>query len=329
MKPSLFFLSTLVLWASCTVPDPKRLRQPQGVPSLAELDGWLDDREQKVPGLKPGVEAGVVWAGFDKAQTPVSIVYFPGYTATRGEISPAVDRIAQALGANLFFSRPTGQGVGFEGHHNVTMNDWVNDGLEALEIGRKLGRKVVLVATSTGGTLATWLTLGPAAARVAAIILVSPNLTPANSKTEMLLWPGKEMWLSWFVGGTVTFEARNELQARYLDLTHHSHSLIPMMQLVQLARKSDFSRWPTPSLVVYDPEDTVVNEAVTVKLFSQAPPWLVTLHSWTAAPGDDHHVLAGDALSPGGTDNFVALAVRYLTGVINGEENRITKQFLR
>lgn len=286
------------------------------VPPLEELDQWLADQEGLVPGLKPGVEAAIVWAGSAPVQTPFSLVYLPGYTATRAEISPCVEQISQALQANVFFSRPTGQGVGPEGHRDVGVDDWIRDGLRALEIGRRLGQRVVLVATSTGGTLASWLILGLKAAEVAATVLVSPNLTPVNKGSEMLLWPGKELWLSLFVGRQVTLEPRNDLQARFWDVNHHSNSLIPMMQLVQMARSSDFRRWPVPVLVVYDPEDSVVNQTVTVKLFSKVPASLATLHAWTALPEDDHHVLAGDALSPGGTAAFVALVTNYLNKIL-------------
>lgn len=289
---------------------------PREIPDLSQLDEWLANREQQISGLKPGVEAGVLWAEKAGKQSPVSIVYLPGYTATRGELSPAVERIAQTLGANLFFCRPSGQGMGIEGHQNVTMNDWVEDGLEALEIGRRLGQKVVVVATSTGATLACWLTLGPAASRVAATILVSPNLTLKNRGSELLLWPGKELWLALFAGRQVTMQPQNELHSRFWDLNHNSHSLIPMMRLVHLARRCRFCLWPTPVLVVFDPDDTVVDEKVTVRLFSQAPAALATLQPWTAQPGDDHHVLAGDALAPGGTAPLVFLAVNYLRTVL-------------
>ena len=192
------------------------------------------------------------------------------------------------------------------------MNHWINDGLEALEIGRRLGRKVVVMATSTGGTLATWLLLGPLKAEVAATVLVSPNLTLVNRRSEILLWPGKELWLSIFIGNKVEFQAQNALQERFWDVTHHSHSLIPMMKLVSRARKLNFSHWPSPVLIVTDSQDTVVDAGVTTRLFAQAPRSVATIHPWNAQSGDDHHVLAGEALSPKGTDAFVALVVNYL-----------------
>lgn len=287
------------------------------LPSLSELDDWLAERESRVPGLKPGVAAGVVWSDpVVRHPTPVALVYLHGYTATRGEIAPVADRIAAALGANLFYARLTGHGVGPDGHRTATAREWERDALEALAIGRLLGTRVVVLATSTGGTLATWLTLGPAAVRVDAMMLVSPNLTPRDRHSELLLWPGHEWLLEKIVGSTVTVAPQNELNERYWDLTHHSHSLIPMMQLVDKARTRDFRRWPTPVLVVYDLDDTVVDEHVTKRLFSKAPRHLATLHEWKTEPGDHNHVLAGDALSPQGTDKMVALGVEFLRGVL-------------
>ena len=287
------------------------------VPPLEELDRWLAAREETVVGLKPGVAAGIIWADPNHpAQTPVSIVYLHGYTASRGEIFPVPDRIAAALGANLFYARLRGHGLGANGHRNVTVEEWVEDGLEALEIGRRLGHQLVVLATSTGATLAAWLILGPPRASVAASIFVSPNLTPKNRLTELLLWPGKEHLLKAVMGDTVTIPSKNELNSRYWDLTHHSHSLLPMMALVQKARSLDFRKWPSPALVVYDPDDHVVDEKVTKKLFGRAPKALVTLHQWSGHKGEHHHVLAGEALSPCGTAPMVALGTDYLRRVL-------------
>jgi len=287
------------------------------VPPFPELERWLARREASVPGLKPGVAAGIVWADASHpSPTPISLVYLHGYTASRGEISPVADRIAAALGANLFYSRLTGHGQDADAHRTVGVDDWIQDGLEALEIGRRLGHRVVVLATSTGVSLAAWLILGPPRRTVAASVLISPNLTPKNRTTELLLWPGKEWFLNKFMGDMVTNSSKNALNTQYWDLVHHSHSLIPMMQLVEMARTLNFRRWPSPALVVYDLKDSVVDERVTKKLFSRAPKELLTLHEWTTFPGEHNHVLAGDALSPHGTERMVELALGFLQRVL-------------
>lgn len=311
-------LSLLVSWfTSCTRPhlEPRAGRPP--LPALEELDAWLAERERSVPGLRRGVEAGVVWAHPDSpSRTRLSLVYLPGYSATRGEISPVAEQIAAALGANLYFARPTGQGGDPDGHRTVTAADWVADGLEAWNIGQLLGEKVILVGVSTGATLATWLTLGPQGIRPAASIFISPNLTPKNRQTEWLLWPGNEWLLQQVLGQTMSSPPGNAEQALYWDNTHHSHSLIPMMQLVEGARSRDFSRWPTPVLVVFNPTDPVVDQAVTVERFSRVDAQKRRLVPWEVSEGDDQHVLAGRARSPAGTERMVEVAVAFLTEVL-------------
>jgi len=288
---------------------------PSPLPTLDNLDTWLAARESAVKGLRPGLAAGVVWANPQKRQkTPLALVYLHGYTASRGELFPAPDRIAQHVGANLFYARLTGHGVGPDGHRTCRVEDWENDTLEALALGRLLGDRVVVMATSTGGTLATWLTLGPNTDRPDAVILVSPNLTVKNRGSELLLLPGREGILQALMGSTVSEVPLNKLNEEYWDCEHHSHSLIPMMDLVARVRRYDFRQWSVPALVVFDPLDPVVDATVTRKLFSRSPQSRVTLREWAAAPGDHHHVLAGDALSPQGTEPLVRRGVEFIQG---------------
>lgn len=281
------------------------------IPPLSDLESWLHRRESSVPGLKPGVAAGIVWADPDHPkQTPLSLVYIHGYTATRGEIAPVPDRLASELGANLYYARLTGHGQGFEGHRTCTAEDWVQDAREAWAIGRAIGREVILMATSTGGTLVSQLVLGPDSIRPKATILVSPNLSPKDKRSEMLLWPGREWLLKLLVGKSVGYAPENELSARYWDYEHHSHSLIPMMDLVAQTRRMNFQAWPTPVLVVFDPEDPVVNESVTERCFTGVSE--ATVVRWKTAPGEHRHVLAGDALSPNGTNRLLTLVKDFL-----------------
>jgi alpha-beta hydrolase superfamily lysophospholipase len=285
------------------------------LPSLTDLDRWLDERERRVPGIKPGVAAGVVWALPGRAvRTPLALVYLHGYTATRGEIAPVPENLARTLGANLFYARLTGHGVGPDGHRTCTAADWVRDAREAWAIGGLLGERVILMATSTGGTLAILQVLGPEAAVPAATILVSPNLGPKRRSSEFLRLPGREWLLKKLVGDSVSFVPENETVSRYWDCTHHSHSLIPMMDLVGQARRRNFRRWPTPVLVVFDPGDETVEERITARKFATCPE--ATVMTWKTAPGDHNHVLAGDALSPSGTVRMTDLVLEFLGRVL-------------
>ena len=94
------------------------------------------------------------------------------------------------MGANLFYTRLTGHGRDGYAMATATVRDWQNDGMEAVAIGRRLGRKIILVGTSTGGTLATWLAAQPSVApMIHRLILLSPNFFPKNPMAAAALWP--------------------------------------------------------------------------------------------------------------------------------------------
>lgn len=281
------------------------------IPPLEQLDSWIAARESRFT-LKPGCAAGVVWAG-ERVKTPVSIVYLHGYTASRGELYPVPDLVARDLGANLFYARLSGHAEIPDGHASVTLEDWFEDGDRAWAIGQALGERVVLMGCSTGATLAAWLVLGRVRARPAASVLVSPNLGPKNRGTELLLLPGRGWLVKRLAGESIGWEPENEAGARYWDYRHASRSLIPMMDLVAATRRLRFQNWPTPGLVVYAPDDRIVEERITVKHFRRSPN--IRFDVWHGTLGN-HHVLAGDAVAPEGTSQMVALAADFLRSAL-------------
>ena len=68
-------------------------------------------RRQRVKDIRPGLQKEIVWADpATKAKTPLAIVYIHGFSASKGEVRPLPDKVAAALGANLFYTRLTGHG---------------------------------------------------------------------------------------------------------------------------------------------------------------------------------------------------------------------------
>ncbi len=306
------------LMSSCASMGSPATDRPLAVPEdLATLDTWLSDSESRYPDMRPGVAKGIVWANPEqKDKTPFSIIYLTGYTATRGEMAPAPDLVARGIGANLFYTRLKGHGLGPDAHRDVTAQDWIYDSLEALRIGERLGDRVVVMACSNGGTLAAWLATGAYSSQIALMILASPNFTPMNKTAELLLWPGNELILKLASGDYTRFKVYNELQERYWDYHHHSHSLLAMMRMVDLARNVDFRKWTIPTLVFYDKEDQVVDESVTVRLMSRAPN--VTFKEVSGTGDPQHHVLAGEAKSPGYTETFAKSCIDYIQKRLGG-----------
>jgi hypothetical protein len=67
----------------------------------------------------------------------------------------------ESLGANLYFARLKGHGRSGDAMLEGSVQGWIDDFAEAVAIGRRLGERVVIMATSTGASLATSAAAGP------------------------------------------------------------------------------------------------------------------------------------------------------------------------
>ena len=139
-----FAIVIVTLWA-LTPPTLGAVTSTIELPS--DLDGWLDDTERQADslyGLVPGTEKRIRWQE-SGVRTPVAVVNLHGFSATRQELAPMADIVADALGANLFETRLTGHGRQRERLEDVQAEDWVADAREACTPTRAAGR----VACST------------------------------------------------------------------------------------------------------------------------------------------------------------------------------------
>ncbi|TIP53097.1 MAG: alpha/beta hydrolase, partial [Mesorhizobium sp.] len=74
---------------------------------------YLARKEAAVPDIHDGLEKEIIWANpMVHARTPLSIVYIHGFSASKGEVRPLPDEVADQLDANLFYTRLTGHGQG-------------------------------------------------------------------------------------------------------------------------------------------------------------------------------------------------------------------------
>lgn len=269
--------------------------------------------------ITPGTEKRVIWAGAPGARTPVAIVYLHGFSATSEEIRPVPDRVAKALGANLIYTRLAGHGRPGAALGRARVSDWMADTAEALAVAGQIGDRVVVIATSTGGTLAVAAAADPAVSgELAALVLISPNFGLNTPVAPLLTWPAARHWLPLLAGQERRFEPRSELQARFWTTQYPSVAVFPMAALVKAVAALDFSQITIPALFWYSPDDAVVRADLTTKIAAR---WggPATVRHVRMGPGDDihAHVIAGDALSPGQTDAAVDGIAEWLTGVLD------------
>lgn len=278
--------------------------EPVSVPR--DVDAWLRESEASFPDLRPGDRKAVVWAGERGVATDVAVVYLHGFSADRHELDPVPARIARSLGANIFYTRLAGHGRDGPAMGAVSAGDWLQDTEEALSVGRRIGRRILLMGTSTGGTLATW-----AAARerwrpeLVAVVLVSPNFGVRDGRADMLLWPWGGLLARMVAGPERCFEPANADHRRHWTTCYPTRALPPMMALVDHVRSLDPSLIVTPVLVLYSPDDEVVDPGATERAFAGFASPTKRMTSVEGSDEGEHHVLAGAILSPAYDDVVV------------------------
>ncbi|MEX0407014.1 alpha/beta fold hydrolase [Aquibium sp. LZ166] len=264
-----------------------------------DVDAWLAAREAAVPGIRDAHAKEVVWAfPASRARTPLAIVYVHGFSASKHEIRPVPDDVAKALGANLFYTRLTGHGRDGPAMAEASVNAWVNDFAEALAVGHAIGEKVVVIAVSTGGSIAAWAATRPEFRdRMAGLVLVSPNFGVRASGAGLLAGPWGLQIARLVAGSERGFEPANDAQRRYWTTRYPIEATLPMAAVVDMAATAPVETIDVPALFIISDEDQVVRPDITRTIADRwgAPHEILAVQ----ASGDpSNHVIAGDALSP-------------------------------
>jgi len=309
------FAALLVVLAFATA--PRQLANHAKAPIIGnDLDAWLAAEERAVgvnSPIIPGAEKHVHWFdGRTGSKSACSVVYLHGFSATRQELAPVAERIADALHANLFETRLSGHGLSEKALVGVRAEDWLADAAEALEIGATIGHRIILMGTSNGATLALAMAGQPLFGHVAALVLMSPNFAPRDSSAEILTWPGGPQLAYLLAGTTRSWTPSNELQKRYWSTSYPMDALVEMMRLVKYVRGKLPLRLEQPLLVFYSSSDQVVDTGWIISAFQRmdSPQKLLVRIPESAA--GDNHVLAGDILNPQNNDTVIGDVVRFI-----------------
>jgi pimeloyl-ACP methyl ester carboxylesterase len=288
-------LLLLPVGAAVVLAGPRYHVEPYAAPPLAvpeapgAIPGWLAEREAQVPGLRPELAKGVRWAGAAGQRTPLALVYLHGFSASRRELSPVLEDLGAALGANVLFTRLRGHGQSGEALAAARLGEWKADAEEALALGRRLGERVVLVGTSTGGTLATWL-----AARTPdlhALVLLAPNFGLKDPASRLLIGPWGLQLARRAVGDHRSWKAVSPEQDRFWTTRYPVQALFPVLALVREVDGIDLGRLTLPTLVVYAERDEVLSlPRISARYAALGSP----RKALAALPGG--HILAGDAV---------------------------------
>lgn len=278
-------------------PDTPTAR-PSPPDSPRALDDWLHTSEARWTDIKPGTAKGIVWADPSKQPTEWAVVYLHGFSASRLETAPVADLVAKQLGANLFYTRLTGHGRTGPAMAEASVQDWMADTLEAVRIGKTLGRKVLLISCSTGSTLATWLATTTDASMVDAHVFISPNFGLKDKRSELINGPWGHRIAFAVTGDTITHRSDNPRDAQGWSQSYPTQALFPMLALVKKVRDSDLSSFQTPVLVMFSEADQTVDPEATKTVFTKLGATEKQLMPVTFSQSKGQHVLAGEIRDP-------------------------------
>src|ERR1035437_8154564 len=127
--------------------------------------------------IRPGNEAKIIWANDTlKSQTEFVLLYLHGFSASWHEGFPVNADFSKRYGCNAFLARLASHGLITDNPLiDMTSGKLYESAKQALIIARHLGRKVIIMGTSTGGSLGLMLA-ADFPEMVHGLILYSPNI---------------------------------------------------------------------------------------------------------------------------------------------------------
>jgi len=277
-------------------PTPVAMELP--ISSPEQVDDYIVQTEGKVAGLRSDLAKYVSWANVTSRQkTKYSVVYLHGFTASRRDISPVVEKLASGLGANAFYTRLKAHGLqGGDEFANVKAVDWWNDAREAFAIGKLIGQQVVLVGTSTGGLLATLLAMDREAQQsIAALILLSPNYGLRNWQARFVSGPLGKYIARRAIGAERVTKASNDGHAYAWTHRYRAEGIVALMDLTNSMQRKKLDDIAIPTLLLYTERDQLLDvDAMRVRFDSI----IDKRRQMINIEGATRHELTGDILEP-------------------------------
>jgi esterase/lipase len=272
----IFLILLIIIYLLGPQPStPKYKNQLPDIPSNAtQLEKFVADNEAKHK-IKPDNEARIIWFNDStKEKTEYAVVYLHGFSASQEEGDPVHIDFAKKFGCNLYLSRLAEHGIDTtDALANFSAERLWASAIEAYAIGKQLGKKVILMSTSTGGTIA--LKLCAEFPDITANIMLSPNIAINDGNAWLLnnRWGLQIAHL--ILGNHRIINDTTALYNQYWNTRYSTNSLIQLEELLESTMKeSVFDKIRQPTLLLYyfkdeENQDPVVKVSSMKRMFAQ------------------------------------------------------------
>ncbi|MCF0042434.1 alpha/beta hydrolase [Dyadobacter fanqingshengii] len=248
---------------------------PNVTSDLTALEKEVNSTEKATPDLKPDNEARIIWADSSKKEkTTYSIVYIHGFGASWAEGDPIHKDLAKKYGANLYLARMHDAGIAdTNALQDLTPENFLEGAKRALAIGKVLGDSVIVIGTSAGGLLTTYL--AATHPEIKGVVLYSPCIEVKNGTLKLITRPWGKQILHKAIGEYSKSRDTIPERAQFWLQGYHTNGLITLQQMMDaISRPEVFEKIKMPIFVGYyykneEEQDQVVSVKAIEKMFPE------------------------------------------------------------
>lgn len=297
------------------------IKYPEIPTRIAELQSYVNQREDSVIGLKEGNEAYIVWAdSLNKRKTPYSIIYIHGFGASPMEGDPVHRFLAAHFGANLFVTRLPDHGIKREnGMEYMSAQALANAAGEAYQIGKSLGDEVIVVGTSMGGALS--ILLASQQPDIKAVILYSPAIRDYGERLSGFFSPWKKKLMEMtMMEEKMIHQKRDGEKAMYWSEDYHINGYESLAVLLYSnMNESTFKKIKQPLFLGYyykdnKAQDMVVSVPKMTEMFEKVST-PESLKRQKSFPNSGDHVI-GSSITSGDWEGVLFSTIDFLENVV-------------
>jgi pimeloyl-ACP methyl ester carboxylesterase len=256
---------------------PKPLLNAELPLIFGNIDDYVShlDAAEKV---KPGNGAKIIWAN-DSVHRPTEYVllYLHGFSASRMEGFPVNEDFPKRYGCNAYLARLASHGLITENPLlDMTPYRLYESAKQSLMIARQLGQNVVIMGTSTGGTLGLKLA-ADFPEMVYGLILYSPNVRIKQKASVLLSKPWGLQIARLSFGGKFRVSEDNPSGeiCKYWYCSYRAEGAVFLQQLIDVTMNEEvFAKVKCPLFLGYyykdeQHQDETVEVKAGLKMFSQ------------------------------------------------------------
>jgi esterase/lipase len=260
-------ITVLLIMSYLAGPSPATPVYTTDLPSVpaepAALESYVQQQESQHK-LRPDNEARIIWANDStKVKTEYAIVYLHGFSASQEEGDPVHVNVAKKFGCNLYLSRLAEHGIDTsEQLLNLTAEKYWESVKQAFAIGKQLGKKVILMGTSTGGSNA--IQLAATYPEVACLLLLSPNIEINDPNAWLANNPwGLQIARLVTKSNYVTPSDSRDIYKQYWNTPYRLEAIVNLQEYLETSMTSPtFEKVTQQTLLLYYYRDEVHQDSV-------------------------------------------------------------------